>query len=75
MRKTFGEYLRLTLQIRGMTQRSLAEKIGVGQPQIGRYLSGIDFPTVPRLIGICDALGVTPNVLLGFQGDERDRII
>lgn len=59
---------------RGMTQRELAEKIGVTQQHIAAYengVNGIDNMTLGKAIKLCDALKVrNPRKLLGSDSDE-----
>lgn len=48
----------------GVTQKELAEIIGVYQKDISRWESGERTPSVEALAGICKALKVSANVLL-----------
>lgn len=46
-----------------VNQKTLAEKIGMTQPQLSRILSGINDPSVSNLLRICNALGMTVYVV------------
>jgi transcriptional regulator with XRE-family HTH domain len=46
-----------------VNQKTLAEKIGMTQPQLSRILRGINDPSVSNLIKICEAVGMTVYVV------------
>jgi transcriptional regulator with XRE-family HTH domain len=54
----------------GVTQKELAEKIGVYQKDISRWENGERTPGVDALASICRALGVSADKLLELTGDE-----
>lgn len=41
-----------------LTQRQLAERVGVSTPHVGKYLRGAAAPTVVELYDMCAALGL-----------------
>jgi transcriptional regulator with XRE-family HTH domain len=61
---------------RGLTQRELAEKIGVTQQHIAAYengVNGIDNMTLGKAIKLCDALKVrNPRKLLDSDETSAD---
>lgn len=64
----FKERLKLTMQLRGMTQRELAEKTGLTEASISRYVSGQRVPNVESLMKICEALMIYSDYLLFGMG-------
>jgi transcriptional regulator with XRE-family HTH domain len=64
---TIGERLKKVLNDRGMMQKELAEKIGVSEVVISRYIHGGRIISVPILIEICKALNVSADYLLGLS--------
>ena len=54
------------LKRRRMTQRDLADEAGITASAVSRYVNGSREPHLSALIAICEALGTTPNELLGF---------
>lgn len=57
----------------GMNQRTLAEKIGVTEVSVSRYINGERIPKAPILIKIAKELKTTPTELMGetLNGDAR----
>jgi plasmid maintenance system antidote protein VapI len=69
---TYGERLesalatqiRVELVERDMTQKDLAEAVGVGRPVINHYLKGHKSMPMPTFFKVAEALGLTPQVLM-----------
>ena len=64
---SFSQRLKKTLAERGMMQKELAEKIGVNEMAISRYIHGGRIVSVSILIDICKALDVSADYLLGLN--------
>ncbi len=64
---SFGQRLKAALNSRQMMQKELAEKIGVSEVVISRYVHGGRIVSVPILIEICKALNVSADYLLGLN--------
>ena len=64
---SFGQRLKKVLAERNMMQKELAEKIGVSEVVISRYIHGGRIVSVPILIEICKALNVSADYLLGLS--------
>lgn len=58
------ENLRRLRTQRGMSAIELASVLGVGRHFLGKLERGDKVPSVPRLLDLARALGVTPNELL-----------
>lgn len=72
MGKELGTRVATTLKKRGMTQKELAERIGVTEAVISRYVSGDREPKPEVLANIATALHTTSDYLLGIERDEFD---
>lgn len=67
---SLGRRLKKVLAERGMMQKELAEKIGVNEMAISRYIHGGRIVSVPILVEICKALNVSADYLLGLSEVE-----
>ena len=63
---TIEELIRLSLEENGMTQKQLAEKIGVSPSRVSDYISGRAEPTLRVARAICMILGIAPAAMLGL---------
>lgn len=48
----------------GLSQRELAKRIGIKQPQLSRIESGRQSPTLRTICLICDALGCSIKIYI-----------
>lgn len=56
-----------------LSQAALAERVGVSVELVSRIERGRCLPSIGTLVGLCDALSVSPNELLGYEArPERD---
>jgi transcriptional regulator with XRE-family HTH domain len=56
----------------GLTQQDLASRAGVEQVTISRYEGGrVESPTVPNVVRLADALGVSIEWLTTGRGSQR----
>lgn len=56
--------IRIELVERGMTQKDLAEAVGVGRPAMNHYITGKRSMPMPTFLAVAEALGLSPQVLL-----------
>ena len=61
----FGERLKEILNERGMTQREIAEKAGITEASISRYIAFQRVPKVTHVLKIANALNCSCDYLLG----------
>lgn len=64
---------RMARQVRAktdLTQREVAERMGLATEVYGRMERGQMLPSLPTLLRLCGALGVDANTLLGFDSGE-----
>lgn len=59
-----GENIRAARKKAGVTQRQLADKMGVYQKDVSRWENGEHAPTIDLLVEICKALEVSADLLL-----------
>ena len=59
------------MEMYNITQCELAEKIGVFQSDVSKYVRGKHVPSLPMFIKICLALDVPVDMMLQFDIDER----
>ena len=64
-----GMRVRTLRKNKGLTIEQLAQKLGVTKQYVASCESSLGLITVPSLMAIADALGVSPNVILGY--DDR----
>lgn len=62
-----GSRIRKFREERGISQKQLAEQIGVSNSRISNWEQGINRPDADRLAGICRALSVSPSELLNVR--------
>jgi len=72
MGKFLGLQIIETLRKRRMTQKELAQRIGVTEAVLSRYISGEREPKPDALANIATALHVTSDFLLGIESEEFD---
>ena len=65
--QTLGPRLRAARRAKALTSVVCAKAVGVSQPAWNMWEMGVRLPKIELLAEICDLLGTTPNVLLGFE--------
>lgn len=72
MRYEIGSRIRKYREENNLSQKQLAEKIGVSNSRVSNWEQGLNRPDADILAAICVALDVSPSLLLGVQvtGDE-----
>lgn len=72
MRYEIGSRIRKYREENNLSQKQLAEKIGVSNSRVSNWEKGLNRPDADILAAICVALDVSPSLLLGIQvtGDE-----
>ncbi len=72
MSKELGIRILQILKNSNITQKDLAERIGVTEAVISRYISGDREPKPDVLANIATALKTTSDYLLGIEKDDFD---
>lgn len=72
MRYEIGSRIRKYREENNLSQKQLAEKIGVSNSRVSNWEQGLNRPDADILAAICVALDVSPSLLLGIHvtGDE-----
>jgi transcriptional regulator with XRE-family HTH domain len=65
-----GERIRKKRLERGLSQKALAEAVGVSPPAINRFEKGIKVPSIDTLAKLAKTLGVSADFLLGSGADD-----
>jgi transcriptional regulator with XRE-family HTH domain len=66
----FGERLRRALKESGLTEASLAEKVGADNSTVNRWLSEERFPSWGKLMRVAQEIHCTTDYLLGMPKAE-----
>lgn len=70
-RRFLGQRTRGLRKDRGLTQATLAERLGVTQEYLGKIERGLAAPSFPLLVDLAQALGVQPAALLSSPPGEE----
>lgn len=69
-----GKYIAGKRKELGMTQRQLAEKVGVSDKSVSKGERGVCLPDVSLYSGLCSVLGISINEFLAGEDIERENI-
>lgn len=72
MSKELGKRISESLKKNNAQQKELAERIGITEAVMSRYISGDREPKPETLANIATALHTTSDYLLGIEHDEFD---
>lgn len=70
-----GKYIAGKRKDIGMTQRQLAEKIGMSDKSVSKWERGICLPDVSVYSELCQALGITINELFACEDISQENIV
>lgn len=51
-----------------LSQREIAEMLGIAQPYYWKWETGRSFPNAKQILKFCEIFNCTPNDLFGFKG-------
>ncbi len=66
MKYKIGKHIRYYREQAGLSQKQLAEAIGVSNSRVSNWEQGINRPDADILAALCVALKVSPSLLLGI---------
>lgn len=72
MKYEIGARIRKYREMCGLSQKELAQKIGVSNSRVSNWEQGINRPDADILADICKALNVSPSVLLDVRLSPDD---
>ena len=75
MTNSLGGRISELLDQYGLTQRELAERVGVTEVSMSRYIRGDRMPRGPILANIAAALHTTPEYLLNQEADDDSELV
>lgn len=68
-----GEFIRERRLAKGLSKRQLAEKAGISHSEVHRIENGErQNPSVPMLVALADALGISQDDILVMAGYKKD---
>lgn len=56
---------------KGLTQRELADRVGVTEVSMSRYVNGVRVPSGPIVVNIAKALGISVDYLVGISSVKK----
>ena len=62
-----GRFIAVRRKEKGLTQKQLAEKLGISDKTVSKWECGNGFPEISLLLPLCDELGITVNDLLSAE--------
>lgn len=74
MKNNLGERISELLKKNGLSQRELAELVGVTEVSMSRYIKGDRVPKGPIIANIAVALHTTSDYLLGQEAEEDSEL-
>lgn len=58
---------------KNITQKEMAEHLGIKQQQYARYEKGVNIMPITYLKKICEYLNVSADYIIGLNDDEKTR--
>lgn len=71
MARVFSERLRAARKVRGITQKELADMLGMEKSAVSKFERDVNSADAELLAEICRALNVSSDYLLGLTKDDR----
>ena len=68
--QALGKRVRACRKGKDITQEELAQRVGISASFMGHVERGTRVLSVETLVKLCEVLGITPDALLGFGGEE-----
>lgn len=71
MQTTISDRLQIMLCVLNLNQKEFANKVGLTEAAISRYLNGSRMPNATHIRQIADSTGVNPSWILGYGSDNQ----
>lgn len=65
--KKTGEFIALVRKEHSLTQRQLAERLGISDKTVSKWETGKGMPEVSLMLPLCEILGISANELLSGE--------
>ncbi len=69
----YNEKIQWIRENKNITQREMAEYLGIKQQQYARYEKGVNIMPVTHLPKICKYLNVSADYILGLSNDKNEK--
>lgn len=69
--ESFGARLRELRRVKDITQKALAEALGVSPQAVSKWESGRSFPEAPLLVPMAQLFGISTDELLGHRSQDQ----
>ena len=66
-----GRFIAERRKAQSLTQRQLAEALGVSDRTVSKWECGGGLPELANILPLCEQLGVTADALLRAEGGDR----
>jgi len=70
-----GERIKEQRELRGLSQKELADKINVSASIVSNYENGERSPSLESLMALARTFQCTTDYLLGFEKLEKDKVL
>lgn len=67
----YNERIAWIRDCRSISQKDIAEKLGIKQQQYARYEKGINIMPITYLKPICEILNVSPDYIIGLTDEPQ----
>lgn len=75
-KQLLGKRIKELRKLKGLTQESLSEKVGIDSKHLSRIECGVNFPSLDLLTKIADTLKIEPYLLFQtLQSKTKDELI
>ena len=69
MKNKFASRLKELREEKNLSQKKLADALGLFNADISRYERGLQIPSIETIIKFCDFFGCTSDYLIGIKDD------
>lgn len=73
--ETLGEKIKKILEEKGMSQRKLAQKMGISPSSLNQYVRGRKNVGLKVILNLCKTLDVSSDYLLGLETGTKKKTI
>ena len=70
----YNEKIELVRNSKNITQKEIAEYLGIKQQQYARYEKGVNIMPVTYLPKICEYLNISADDVLGIEKKKKEKI-